>query len=40
MYYEGPGGRGGGPLLLFGEDEIIIMKWSSIPLFLFEGGKE
>ena len=27
------GGGGGGPLLLFGEDEIIIiMKWSSIPL--------
>ena len=41
---QGEGGGGGGwgwrPLFLFGEDEIIIMKWSSIPLLLlFEGGK-
>ena len=35
--WKGRGG-GGGPLLLFGKDEII-MKWSSIPLLLFEGGK-
>ena len=34
---RGEGKGGGGPLLLFGEDEIIIMKWSSIPLLLFEG---
>ena len=30
-------GGGGGALLLFGEDEIIITKWSPIPLLLFEG---
>ena len=36
----GAGGKGGGGgPLLFGEDEITIMKWSSIPLFLVEGGK-
>ena len=41
MYYEGPGGRGGGGVHYYYLERMkkIRMKWSSIPLLIFEGEK-